>query len=409
MNHHHLLVRPVPYCDEAPIGVLLRAAWINGWTTTSELLKAYRVARNHGIYIDSFSLQKIFGLLGINYSAKDLVFQPGDRRGNFKLNNGITLPNRQLRTNAVPVCVLCIRENAYIRQWWTLRCICCCDVHKCSLVFVCPDCKSLLSADRPGPCFCACGHDLRTIEPPRAPDGCAYMHKMLRRGYRQKVKDIGELFSLLEEADLTRSAQDIDLCDTAAALQRDEARSVPMLIDFVRRSSQRAHPRLTLGGFLTRTDHVRQRALQALAQMTERSTGPPAAFDVPGVVSWHMTKAILGLLSDGQLNVIWKCCLTRHSSAENRHTFTRTSLNALLWTLSGLHSENPRPEKAVPPVVPPSSDILVEAILGALARAGVHAHFDAVFGFSSADRIRMTGASGDNIRRPDVTILDESQ
>ncbi|WP_321900150.1 hypothetical protein, partial [Paraburkholderia heleia] len=115
------------------------------------------------------------------------------------------------------------------------------------------------------------------------------------------------------------------------------------------------------------------------------------------------------LLSDGQLNVIWKCCLTRHSSAENRHTFTRTSLNALLWTLSGLHSENPRPEKAVPPVVPPSSDILVEAILGALARAGVHAHFDAVFGFSSADRIRMTGASGDNIRRPDVTILDESQ
>ncbi|MGF6724588.1 hypothetical protein P3T43_003956 [Paraburkholderia sp. GAS41] len=392
MSDRHLLVRPIPYSDEAPIGVLLRAAYINGWATTSDLLKAYRIDPNRAIHIDSLRLQKIFDLLGIAHSAKELVFSPGDARGNFRLGSGISLPNSQLRTSIVPVCVLCLQERGYIRQWWCLRLICCCGVHKCSLVFVCPDCQSLLNAERPGPCLCACGRDLRSVESTPAADGCLYMHEALRRGYHQKIKAIGELFLLLEEADITRNAQDIHWCDAAVALHRDEARSVKMLVELVRRSSQREHPRLTLGGFLVRTDHVRQRALQALAQLTGLSTGPPTVFDSPsGVVSWHMTKAVLGLPCDSQLNAIWRCCLIRHSSEKNRHTFTRASLNAFLWTLSDLHSRKHRSGVEVSPNDSASLHTLGQHILETLARAGVHAHFDLVFGFSRAPVKRMSG------------------
>lgn len=390
MSDHRLLVRPIPYFDEAPIGVLLRAAWINGWSTTSELLKMYGLTLNRGMHIDFLHVQNIFDLLGIVYPAEKLVIGKSDARGYFKLENGLSLPYSHLRINAVPVCVQCLQEKAYIRKWWTLRLICSCNIHKCSLLFVCPECKSTLGINRRGPCFCACGHDLCTVESTRAPAGCLYLHEALRRGYHRKIPSIGELFSLLEEADVTRVAQDIDWCDTAVALQRDEDRSVQMLVELVRHSSQREHPRLTLGGFLMRTDHVRQRALQALAQLMECCTGPPTEFDATGVVSWEMTKIVLGL-SDGQLHAIWRVCLTRHSSEKSRHTFTRASVNGLLWRLSDPHSRDLDVGNEVCGGGSAASETPEAHISKVLAPARVRSPFDLVLGFSAEIPRRIAG------------------
>lgn len=273
MKEGALLIRPVLYDDEAPNGIFLRAAYENGWESATALLKAYRIEFGRSIFLNSARLQYALDSLGVKADAKLFVFNASQRRG-FAWRNGLvhldnefSLPIPILRFNVAPICPKCLAERAYLRRAWCLRLVCACSVHRCALILNCPQCGSLLTNERPGPSICRCGFDLSTTATTVAPEGCFSALKAVNLRHKRKALDLCNLFLLLEEADVTRSNSDIDWCDTAAALCANEERSVQALVDIVRRSSGREHPRMTLARILMMNEKVRVRAMDALSKV----------------------------------------------------------------------------------------------------------------------------------------------
>jgi len=329
-----LLIRPIPYSDEAPNGVLLRAAQENGWPEPRALLRSYATEYRRSLFTDSAYLQRCLDVLGVESDACLHIFETlrGGKLVNFA--NGLLLPFLFLRVETAPVCPACLTEHNYLRKAWCLHLRCCCDVHHCMLLFNCPKCKETLGGQRRGPSTCGCGFDFRTAEASSMSHGCAEILRALDSRHVNKIMGIATLFGWLEEADITRKAEDAEWSDAAVALYRNDERAVQYLVDIVHRGSGREHPRITLKNFLSTDGHVREIAKKALAQVQlRRSTGPPA-LPLEGVMSWSETRAALGLVSDGELHAIWKLCLVSGVTRDRRHAFTRESVNALLWKLS---------------------------------------------------------------------------
>ncbi len=81
MSKGALLIRPIPYADEAPNGILLRASHANGWDTPSLLLKAYQIEYRRSTFVDASYLQHTLDTLGIKANAALLAFNTSRRRG----------------------------------------------------------------------------------------------------------------------------------------------------------------------------------------------------------------------------------------------------------------------------------------------------------------------------------------
>jgi hypothetical protein len=344
VNNGALLIRPVLHEDEAPNGIFLRAAYENGWESAVELLKAYKIEFRRSIFIDFTYLQHALDSVGIKADAKRFTFQASRHRGFVHLSDNFTLPFRILRSDVAPICPACLAERDYLRRSWCLRLVCACSVHRCALVFNCPECSALLTTGRRGPSICRCGFDLRAAPTTNAPEGCYSVLSAINMRHNRKALDVCELFFCLEEADLTRSNSDIVWCDTAAALYANEERSVQALVDIVHRSSGREHPRMTLARLLMSNGKVRARAIDALSKVRVLGAPGPPKHPCGQTVPWDIAKIALGVRSDGELNEIWKLSLERADSRENKHTFTRASVNELLWRLTGPSA--PRPAAA---------------------------------------------------------------
>jgi hypothetical protein len=100
---------------------------------------------------------------------------------------------------------------------------------------------------------------------------------------------------------------------------------VQALVDIVRRSSGREHPRMTLARLLMSNEKVRARAMEALSKVRVSGAPDPPKDPRGEPVPWDVAKAALRARSDGELNEIWKLCLERADSRENKHVFTRAS------------------------------------------------------------------------------------
>jgi hypothetical protein len=377
-----LLIRPVLYEDEAPNGIFLRAAYENGWESATEMLKAYRIEFRRSIFVNVTYLQYALDILGITADAKLFAFQASRSRGYVHLGNEFTLPFRILRSDVAPICPACLAERDYLRRSWCIRLVCACSVHRCALVFNCPECSELLTTDRQGPSICRCGFDLRVAPTTSAPEGCHSMLRTINLRHKRKALDVCELFFCLEEADLTRNNSDIEWCDTAVALYANEERSVQALVDIVRRSSGREHPRMTLARLLMLNEKVKARTMDALSRVRVSGAPDPPKEQREGTVSWDVAKVALGVRSDGDLKEIRRLCLQSADSRESRHVFTRASVNRLLWRLTG-PSALPGQRAGIEIHGSRKAASTVTIVRAIMADSGLVSQFDMAFGIST--------------------------
>jgi hypothetical protein len=217
--------------------------------------------------------------------------------------------------------------------------------------------------------------------------------RALRLGHDKKFMNIATLFGYLEEADITRQLEDAEWSDAAFALYRNDDRAVQLLIDLVHRGSGREHPRIMLADFLSIKGHVCEVAKRALSAVQVRPSTGPAALPLDGEMSWCETKEVLGLASDGELHAIWKICLERGVTGKRRHAFTRESVNALLWRLSGAAS-TPYDSNGRSELVRATSSGLARPVLHALRDTALQPRFDFSYGISTLRLIDPASSNG---------------
>ncbi|TCG07186.1 hypothetical protein BZM27_21085 [Paraburkholderia steynii] len=261
-----LLARPNPFPDESPQGLLLRAAFLNGWRSPIEMLLAFRLRYRRSVLTDPEVLQGIFDTLGICVEASSISFNGGR---DYFLEYSSRLPLSMLRADAAPVCVSCLCECDYLRREWSHRLICSCVAHMRALLFECPSCGGTLSWDRGSPSLCSCGFDLRTAKPGLASPFAVSIERAFNRRDRGLVGDLTRFFILLEEVDFTRAGADFDWSNTAAALSLNDKRSVDALVALLRRNNGSESPQRTLRYFLRYGAVTRTRALQAIRVFSE--------------------------------------------------------------------------------------------------------------------------------------------
>ncbi|MGF6934264.1 hypothetical protein OKW41_003403 [Paraburkholderia sp. UCT70] len=257
----HLLARPNPFADESPQGVLLRAALLNGWRSPLEMLLAFQLRFRRPVLTDPKVLQEIFDTLGISSLASTVVFN-GER--DFFLSYAARPRASLLRAYATPVCVSCLCECDYLRRRWSNRLICSCVIHMQALLFECPECRQTLGLDRGAPSVCSCGFDLRKAKPQSASPFAMSIERAFARRDHGLVGDLVRLFLLLEDIDFTRSEEDFDWSNTAAALSLNDRRSIDGLAALLRRNSSAETPQRTLRPLMRYGSVARLRALQAI-------------------------------------------------------------------------------------------------------------------------------------------------
>lgn len=189
----HLLARPNPFPDESPQGVLLRAAFLNGWRSPIVMLLAFRLRYRRSTRTNPEVLQEVFDILGISSAASLVNF---DRTRDFFLGYTSQPPSSTLRADAAPVCVSCLRECDYLRRQWSNRLMCSCAIHMQALLFECPYCRRTLGWNHTSPSRCSCGFDLRTAKPEPASPFAVSIERAFSRRDHGLVGDLIRLFLL---------------------------------------------------------------------------------------------------------------------------------------------------------------------------------------------------------------------
>lgn len=189
-----LLTRPRPFKDETLESYLLRLGQENttaNYKSFSDDVAYCAELENiiSGKYKGSFSelpsvnlyLEKqprIRRATMLSYLAKMLKLESidienlGFHRSNLKSGIGHRLirindwliPRCLLRTEGIPVCIECIKQNNYIKKYWHLLAYRYCHKHNVILIEKCPKCARRLDY-RKSESFhrCLCGFDLRTV------------------------------------------------------------------------------------------------------------------------------------------------------------------------------------------------------------------------------------------------------
>jgi hypothetical protein len=253
-----LLARPIVIPDESPNGVLLRAAFRNGWESPRFLMLAFKHQYRRGHLTSPVALQRVFDDMGIAEDAAAVTFS-ADR--DFFLGAAKSPPYHLLRTEAAPVCAACLRTRDYLRRKWSNRLICSCADHMVSLVFDCPNCRAI----------CSCGFDLREAKANDASPFARSVDGAFERRDSDIVLALQDTFTCVEAADFTQCSRDFLWANLAGALVFNDRRSVYMLADLLDRNKAMEPYLRTLAGLLKGHHHfIRTRAHQAIQLFLKR-------------------------------------------------------------------------------------------------------------------------------------------
>ncbi len=157
-----LLVRPLPYPDEAITGYLVRLAESNGFFGLRELFR-YVVELGEGdckrgvALATGLSQETIESLVGLYPSY-------WETSGNLA---GLAVQDFNQQT--LRWCPSCLLEAPYLRKFWTLKLVCHCERHQTKLLERCPACGAAQSPSRSNLRSCQCGERISVADGLLAP------------------------------------------------------------------------------------------------------------------------------------------------------------------------------------------------------------------------------------------------
>ncbi len=166
-----LLICPYPRKYEGLIGYLMRVAeanqysdwrWVGRWLAPDGTLRLVREA----LIGEPVALQEMSVRLGVRQERlQQMVYwQNGSSLGiqDGSFSHLFSLLGESFFDGIhVPLCATCLFEGKHVQRSW--ECVLCgwCTLHRQPLLSRCPNCRKLLSYQRPRLCFCGCGFDLR--------------------------------------------------------------------------------------------------------------------------------------------------------------------------------------------------------------------------------------------------------
>ncbi len=199
------IVRPIPYMDESPGSILLRASSLNGWKSVRYFL-TYNTGRT--------SFNSIIALFKNTELWKDVTKQLGirDHRSlpaSYKLAGfsnqgplmfmGHPIHYSYLRFRKPAICPKCIDELGYIPKLWDYSLINICTKHKVLLTNTCNHCGKAISWNRQGLIICKCGSKIPPgVKVKKGIKAAKCFEKILENDNHEELLLIQETYSLLK-------------------------------------------------------------------------------------------------------------------------------------------------------------------------------------------------------------------
>ncbi|MBD8544471.1 TniQ family protein [Oxalobacteraceae sp. CFBP 8761] len=142
-----LLFRPLPFKDETPASILIRAAQENGHSSVYQLLSGTDVLfceeRLRATLVDPIQFALLIKNLGLVDEVAGLsLARVGSSPRAARQYRSAIIPNHYFRRyDARAFCAACLREQPYWRQQWLVRPFSACARHNRLLVDRCINCK----------------------------------------------------------------------------------------------------------------------------------------------------------------------------------------------------------------------------------------------------------------------------
>lgn len=170
---NQLLARPIPYENESPGSILLRASCYNGWASPTRLLSVvtgkplYSIKSLISYFINPEKYYTACDLLGVRLNNMNICYSKSGNRKNILVNYlGIDIPEQYLRLSNPAICPRCIEDSDYHRAIWDHKLVTSCTKHNVELLDYCPDCGEKISWKRNKINRCNCGflfHDHEAV------------------------------------------------------------------------------------------------------------------------------------------------------------------------------------------------------------------------------------------------------
>ncbi len=317
MIQHPLPIRPIPYGDESPASLLIRAAENNGFVSVLQLLSAYRFPSQSdewlvASFVDQTRFAKIIRAMGLHTDCISLAYRrTGPTSKSPREMNGMGLPERLFRNGANVYCPECLKEQPYWRKGWSILPIATCNKHGSRLLQDCPLCKKPLSLTRNRLLHCSCGHDLRQGKAEMAdPKGTQWWLSLIAAQNQDALDRMLSFWSALREVDGledSTTAEGWRLHTTMKWWHGD--RCIDEVLAIIEPRSPYIHPRLQLLPFLRERGDLCGFAKQVLNRHStftfatnprqhEGQVNQEEAAATLGITPWHIRR----MIKAGQIN-----------------------------------------------------------------------------------------------------------
>ncbi|MEO2219633.1 TniQ family protein [Chromobacterium vaccinii] len=306
-----LPIRPIPYLDESPASLLIRAAENNGFVSVLQLLSAYRFPSQSdewliASFVDQTRFSKIIHAMGLHKNCISLAYRRmGPTSKSPREMNGIGLAERLFRNGANVYCPECLKEHPYWRKAWSILPSAACNKHSIRLLQDCPSCKQPLSVTRNRLLYCPCGHDLRQAKAEMVnPNATQWWSSLIAARDQEALDQMLLFWSALREVDGLgdgTAAEGWRLNTTMNWCRGDQC--IDEVLEVIEPRSPYIHPRLQLLPFLREKGDLCDFAKQVLKRHSpfvfatpprqhEGQLSQEEAAAALGITSWQVRKII---------------------------------------------------------------------------------------------------------------------
>lgn len=316
-------VRPLPYEDESPASLLIRAAEANGHASVYQLLSQICTVSSEEALIahwaDPKRYRQLVQALGLGEKAADLAWlRAGPTSRSPRLFRSLPVTDSLFVLDATRFCPLCLGESPYWRRQWSILPFAGCIAHRCLLLDRCTACGKALSPGRGGLRRCNhCQASLTTMKAARIrPFPLFALESLFEQNNAAAVTSVLSFWEALRQFDGRGDAPQVafDRLVMAVAWFSDSPTVVDQLADQLA-LDKTTHPRIRMLPFLTADPAIAEWAEQVLNRV---SCG-----------EWQYTpgRPVAGALTKREV-----CAVLRISAAELA-TLIRTG--ALPWPAAG--------------------------------------------------------------------------
>ncbi|MCD5327536.1 TniQ family protein [Chromobacterium piscinae] len=306
-----LPIRPIPYLDESPASLLIRAAENNGFVSVLQLLSAYRFPSQSdewlvASFVDQTRFAKIIHAMGLHKDCISLAYRRmGPTSKSPREMNGIGLAERLFRNGANVYCPECLKEHPYWRKAWFILPFATCNKHCIRLLQDCPSCKQPLSLTRNRLLYCPCGYDLRQGNTKMAdPTGTQWLLSLITAQDQDALDRMLWFWSALREVDGLENgtAAEARRLNTTMKWYRGD-QCIDEVLAVIESRAPYIHPRLQLLPFLREKGDLCDFAKRILKRHSafifatpprkhEGQLSQEEAAAALGITSWQVRKMI---------------------------------------------------------------------------------------------------------------------